>query len=164
MTDPNDDDNVTPTVPATPEGQETTMQTRRYKNAGEASEEVYESYNEVTGLFGKYAVEICYALIGANWAVHGTSHGILDNEYAKWSVAAALIFLGMNLILAGAHAFCLGTIVDDSTDEESWKEAFQAAEKEWPYTKNIEDIGLARTILRFVCPLIGTILFIASIL
>ena len=54
-------------------------------------ETLYEALKKVTSEFeywsGKLtetSMQMCYALIGANWVVFGWLNGILNNVWAKW--------------------------------------------------------------------------------
>jgi hypothetical protein len=71
---------------------------KRYDNPGKALEQLQSDYNRWSSLLTENSIKISYALIGANWAVHGSTGQLLINQYAKFSMITILIFLGINLI------------------------------------------------------------------
>jgi hypothetical protein len=74
---------------------------RRFENAGEAGKELQQAFDDWCSILTTHSLNATYAVIAANWAVHGRPKAILDNVWSKWSMTVALVFLGLNLLMTG---------------------------------------------------------------
>lgn len=139
---------------------------RRFSKASDATKELYEGYNAWTGGISKLALQSVFAIIAANWAVHGHA-GILGSVFAKLSIALALAYLA---ILLG----CALLLVRDygqrfkyaEADRMRWLSEFEREERqstEWPYTRRIERIGGFLSGSAFAVPITSGACFLLSL-
>jgi hypothetical protein len=142
---------------------------RRFNNPGEAVKELQEGFNDWSAILTKHSIETALAVIAANWAVYGDVKAILDNSWSKWSLAVAVGFLGINLVLTGSITFLYNRQRRHAdTDKEKWKDEYEKAGEElksvpWPYTDKIQCMGSILRFLKVVIPMIAATLFIVSI-
>lgn len=140
---------------------------RRFNNVGEASKELFDGFNEWCSALSSHSLQAAYAIIAANWAVHGNAHAILTNIFAKLSMATTIAFLGLNLL--GSRWMILlykERCEYANNNKKQWEKEFHEAEtapSSWPYTKSIENIGFALRILKTWAPVIAGLLFILSL-
>lgn len=144
------------------------MSSRRFKEPGDATKELYEGFNDWCAILTKHSIEAALAVIAANWAVHGSTDVILTNRYSKWSMAAAIGFLGINLAITGWITMQYNSrrrYADD--DKNRWAREYEAAGKlkasSWPYTCFMEWLGSFLRFLKVVIPFVSAILFILSL-
>src|ERR1700682_3212706 len=71
---------------------------RLYKSPGEALKKVSSEFEHWSGKLTESSLQMCYALIGANWAVFGSLQGILKNRWPKLSLLMVIIALATNII------------------------------------------------------------------
>lgn len=71
---------------------------RRIENPGKALNELYTGFNDWSSIVTNRSIEASFALIAANWAVHGSADNILHNFWAKSSLITIIVFLGANLV------------------------------------------------------------------
>lgn len=142
--------------------------TRRFDTAGDASRELFESFNKWSGAVGSYGVQTAYAVIAANWAVFGTTKVIVDNCWAKYSLGVAVGFLAIHLICTDwISRLCDQRIKYANRDQKRWQKEFEdknTPASSWPYTKKIERI---RNFLRFLkvwVPVVSGGLFIGGVI
>jgi len=141
---------------------------RRFEDAGDASQEIYDSFNIWGAILTKHSIEATFAIIAANWAVHSNLQELLNNTAAKISLGLAIGFLGLNLFGTGIMTCLLGkrcTYADD--DKERWEKEFRAAgansKSPWPYTCCIERLGSILRFLKMWMPVISAGFFIGSL-
>jgi hypothetical protein len=77
------------------------MGNRRFDDSGKAFDELYDSWISWSSAVGKYGVQTFYALIGVNWAVHGSTEDMITNPWSLASMGVAIVFLALHLILTG---------------------------------------------------------------
>ena len=137
-----------------------------YKSAGEALKQLQMDFNDWSEMLTKFSVQAAYAIIAANWAVHGTS-GTIASNWSKWSMIVSIAFLGINLF----STFKMSTLhykqcIYAEEDSDRWNQEFEnsAFDKHWPYTKNIEHFGKNIRIFKLWLPLVAAVLFIISAL
>jgi hypothetical protein len=140
---------------------------RRFKNAGEAAKEVHTAYNDWTSSLGKHGLQLTFALMAANWALHGTTKSILDDWLSTASMLIALAyltaFLSLTYWLVHEHRKC-----HDRTDADkvSWAKEFQesaSSKSSWPYTKRCETLGDTLHFLHFAAPVSCGALLVMSV-
>lgn len=140
------------------------VKARRFDTPMAATKELHEHLNAWTSGLSQYALQLVLALIGANWAIHQSTGGILQNVWAKWSIAVAIAYLAFRLCFVGLmvlltwmqhrHADC---------DKRRWATEFHANAEgvsPWPYTPGIERIGKAFHALHFSVPLASGVLLL----
>jgi hypothetical protein len=117
-----------------------------YLSPAEASKKVGAEYEYWSGKLTETSLQMCYAIIGANWVVFGTVNGILDNIWGKTSLLMVMIALASNIIGAWALSYLLRKRVE-YTEEDSarWKKEFAnsvGTRCSWPFTESIDHVGL----------------------
>ena len=145
-----------------------TPKRRRFNDAGDASQEIYDGFNRWSSMLTKHSIEATFAIIAANWAVHGSTKMLLENINAKWSLIIAIAFLGINLLGTSLMTCCYGrrcTYADK--DKNRWELEFRAAtskQSPWPYTCCIEWLGTFLRFFRTFAPTVSAWFFIKSLL
>jgi hypothetical protein len=139
-----------------------------YANAQDALKKVVEEFSYWSGRLTETSLQMCYALIGANWVVFHSVNGILYSGWAKASLFMVLLALGTNVIGAWVLSESLKKRVDYAEeDADRWKDEFEATKGQrvaWPFTDSQEQLGIktrrikgAFTLGGAVCFIIGTI-------
>lgn len=140
---------------------------RRFETAGEAAKELFDGFNDWCGALSSYSIQVAYAILAANWAVHGTANAIWNNIFAKLSMALVILFLGLHLLGIRWMALLYKNRSEyANTNKQRWEEEFHDLEKinsPWPYTECIQKLGLCLRILKTWAPVIGGALFILSL-
>lgn len=140
----------------------------RFESAGDAAKELHEHLNAWTSGLSRYGQQAAFALIAANWAVHGTRSAILSNQFAKWSIAVALLYLGTHLLLVGFLVFLVRRRHRYADDDRSrWMQDFARESKKkrsaWPYTNCIERTGEVMWCLHVIGPALSGVLLVISL-
>ena len=136
------------------------------QGALEKTAELQGAYNHWTEAFSNHSLQAAYALIAANWAVHGgPGASILNVQWAKWSLAVVFFFLGFNLIVS----WCLGRMLDKrckyaEANTTRWESEYKSQLKRteydsWPYTSLIEGIGIFQRYIKLFAPLVAAVFF-----
>lgn len=141
----------------------------RLESAGAGSNELVDAFNDWSSILTNRSIETAFAVIGANWAVYGAAEVIISNLWSRWSVAAAIAFLGANLIgtwvMAKLHfdqaRYAAG-------DHGRWEREFNDAkatntDDPWPYTARIESLGKLLRFLKAWAPSLAAVLFLVSL-
>jgi hypothetical protein len=142
--------------------------TALYKDADEGLKAVREDYLYWTAKLTDSSFQLSLALIAANWAVFGTVQKILNDAYAKWSLALVIISLALSLF----GAKCMGELhlhrINYATGNPGrWESEFSAAlgrKDPWPFTKGIEILGRGLREARTWFTLVAGALFLVALL
>ena len=140
---------------------------RRFENAGDAAKELFDGFNDWSAAVNVYGVQTAYAVIAANWAVYGNAQTILNNPWAKVSIAIVVGFLGINLLCIGlmTRLYSRRRCYADK-DKERWKVEFEKeveTSSPWPYTGFIEVLGSFIRIFNMWAPVMGGAIFIIGL-
>lgn len=139
---------------------------RRFETAGDASQELFDSFKEWSGAVGAYGVQTAYAVIAANWAVYGST-GAMQDAWAKSSLAVVIIFLALHLICTGwVSMLHLRRIRYANENPRRWEEEFtrkNIISSSWPYTGLIEWLGSLMRFMKVWAPVAGGALFILGL-
>jgi hypothetical protein len=144
-------------------------ETGLYASPDDALKKLSSEFEYWSGKLTDNSVQMCYALIGANWVVFGSVAGILKNEWAKWSMLLVLFTLVINvlgaLILSELHR---KRIAYGEKNPARWAKEYQAAmhtDDPWPFTAAIQDLGTYTrwlkallTLASGLCLIVGAIL------
>ena len=139
---------------------------RRFNSAGEAKEELQTEFNYWGSILTSHSIQIAFAIIAANWAVHGSARVILENCWSIWSMAIVLGFLGLDLLATRLMIrLHYKQILYSEEDVERWNKEYNQAKgkRYWPYTKRIENLGIIFRELKVWAPVLAAILFIISL-
>jgi hypothetical protein len=140
---------------------------RRFESAADATSELHEHFGAWTAGLGKYGLQVAFALMAANWALHGSNTGLLQNPLAKWSMIIAVAYLGLLLLSMAfmVHQSWLRRQYADA-DKARWLEEFKAVATQpsaWPYTPSMERTGNVMAALHVLGPLLSGALLLVSI-
>lgn len=139
---------------------------KRFKSPETAISQLNVDFNDWSAILSHNSVNASYAIIAANWAVHGSSGNIIGNNAAKWSIGIAISFLGVNLLAS----FLMSKMHYDQflyaeQNTERWESEWRNSKKQrhWPYTKGIEVLGVTIRRIKVIAPIASCLLFIASL-
>jgi len=140
------------------------QQTRELNSAGEALKKLSKDFNDWSSILTSHSLQAAYAIIAANWAIHGSTQSLLDNWLAKLSMVVVMFYLGANLL---ATQFMVkmhhNQYLYADKDSDRWKKEFEENERFWPYTEGIEYLGVCMRYCKVWLPIIATVLLIFSI-
>ena len=112
------------------------------------------------------SLQMCYALIGANWVVFGSVGHILENNYSKLSLLSVLVTLGSNVIGSWFLSESLKSRFEwAESHPEDWEKQFELAAGKrdpFPFTNQHEWVGLIVRQVKGLFPLVGGMLLIAG--
>ncbi len=139
----------------------------RFKDIGEAKTEVVQAYNDWTSMLTGRSVATSLGTIGANWAVHGNETAIMGNGWALWSVAVAIVFLGLDLAATWwmSHLF-VRHLRHIDLEPDLWKRRWneRGKDKSFPYTWGIDCLGDFTRLAKVFLPVTAAALFLASLM
>jgi hypothetical protein len=141
---------------------------RRFGSAAEATKEIHERYNVWSSGLSSHSLQATYAIIAANWAVHGSTAGeIISNKCALLSIIIAVGFLGFNICLTSWLTENLKDRLNFiNADNDRWAKEFGNPENikgPWPYTKTANTLSFILHKLRLLAPVTAAGFFIASL-
>ena len=140
---------------------------RRFKTAADATSELHDHFGNWTAGLGKYGLQIAFALMAANWALHGSNAALLRNPWAKWSMVVAVVYLAL-LLLSIGYMVRLSWQRREYADADKarWAAEFEAnadRPSAWPYSPAMEHAGNAMAVLHVLGPLVSGALLMVSI-
>lgn len=140
---------------------------RRFKEPGDAARELHVHFGDWSSGQAKYALQLTFALMAANWALHGTTTAILDNRWATWSMVAAIAYLA---VFHGLMSWLVRLSRRQhryaDADKRRWASEFAAnagAQSDWPYTPWMERVGTFMYWAHLVGPLLCGALLLCSV-
>ena len=142
----------------------------KFKNAGDALKDVQKAFNDWSSILTSHSIQIAFAIIAANWAVHGRADAILENSWSRWSMGIAICFLGINLLSTNCMAWLLyKRSIYAEADWNRWEKEYEADLKDtsknmyWPYDKSIQIFGEILRELKCWMPFSSALLFVISL-
>jgi hypothetical protein len=144
----------------------TQQQESAYDSPHQGREELRKQYEHWTGELGKRSIEAIYALIAGVWALSQAKAVAPGRGYifAVGAVSVGLIFIGVNLWFHRKIARLCGDRIDFTyTNPEQWIKEFEgrtSSYKEFPFTKEIEGLGVRLGTWRFWAPVVAGIFFV----
>jgi hypothetical protein len=116
-----------------------------YATPEEALKKVSSEFEYWTGKLTETSLQMCYALIGANWVIFGSVNGILHSQWAKWSLVLVMLALSSNVIGAWILSESLRTRIGyGEAHTAEWAAQFEAnrgKDVAWPFTDKIQNTG-----------------------
>lgn len=116
-----------------------------YASPDEALKKVSIEYEYWTGKLTETSLQMCYALIGANWVIFNSVNGILRNGWSKWSLVMVLLALGSNVVGAWILSeFLRNRIGYGEGSPVAWASEFASTRGQnvaWPFTGQIQNTG-----------------------
>ena len=138
-----------------------------FKTAGDALKKLGQDFNDWGSILTKHSIQAAYAVIAANWAVHGNAQNIINNSYAKASLVIVFLFLGINIFASGwMIRMHFNQYLHGEESSKRWETEFKKSRSKrtfWPYTKGIEYLGRALRLVKIWAPIIAAALFIFSL-
>jgi hypothetical protein len=120
-------------------------ETGLYSSPAEALKKLGTEYDYWSGKLTETSLQMCYALIAANWIVFGSMNGILSNFWAKASLLMVLLALATNIVGAWKLSEAIRERVKyGEADKLRWATEFKkyvGADSPWPFTNRIDGIG-----------------------
>jgi len=133
------------TDPVNPASSTDTPAKGLYATPDEALKKVSSEYEYWSGKLTETSLQMCYAIIGANWAVFGTVTGISHNIWSKLSLGMVMVALGSNVVAALRLSESLKKQMDyGEGNAEMWAYEFERSKGKnvaWPFTDAIQDTG-----------------------
>jgi hypothetical protein len=117
-----------------------------YATPEEALRKLSSEFEYWSGRLTDVSLQMCYALIGANWVISGASiNGIVKNPCATWSLILVLLALASNVVAAFVLCEALRSRFDyGERDSARWASEFKASigrNVAWPFSDLIQNFG-----------------------
>jgi len=140
-----------------------------YSSPAEAAKKLGLEYEYWSGKLTETSLQMCYAVIGANWVVFGSMNGILGNIWAKTSLLMVIFAVASNVIGAWLlSAKIRSRVVYSEADKKRWSEEFEklvGTTSPWPFTESIDAVGRWMRVIKAISTLVaGALLIIGGIL
>lgn len=140
-----------------------------YASPQDALKEIEGAFDYWSGQVSSTSLQMCYALIAANWLIFGSIGKILSYKSATWSLITVLATIAFNMITAYILAEWLRNRFGYAENNRTrWQEEFDAEKEKagvWPYTRNIEWASIVIRFVRAFLPLVGGgLLIIAAVM
>jgi hypothetical protein len=139
-----------------------------YEDPAAAARAVQADYLYWSGRLTDTSFQLSIALIGANWAVFSTTRDVLANPWARASIAAVVLSLGISLfgakVMSELHR---ERLLYAENDPLRWRGEFDESHGRavpWPFTSDIESLGYLLRWCKTWLPLGGGILFLAGVI
>jgi hypothetical protein len=125
-------------------------------------ERIGAEFDHWTGKLTDTSLQMCYALIGANWVVFGSVNNILKSNWAKFSLLMVMLTLMSNVLASWwASEQHRKRLEYAEADPLRWTTEFNNAvgkRTPWPFTKTMERVGYWTRQIKGAFPIIGAIL------
>jgi hypothetical protein len=116
-----------------------------YATPEEALKKLSSEFEYWSGKLTETSLQMCYALIGANWVVFGSVNGILNSRWAKSSLVMVLLALGTNVVGAWMLSESIRKRIAYGEGAPSkWAtefEMYRGKDVSWPFTDGIQNTG-----------------------
>ncbi len=138
-----------------------------YESAGEGLKQVGKAFDDWCAILTRHSIQAAYAIIAANWIVHGNTQTVLGNTWSKLSLALVFIFLGLNLLATRwMIKWHYKQYLYADANPERWEKEFEKSKTRqtaWPYTEKTQNLGVWLRRLKVWAPVIATVFFIVSL-
>lgn len=116
-----------------------------YESPEEALKKLAGEFEYWTGKFTDTTLQMCYALIGANWVIFGSLAGVLKHPWSLASLILVMLALASNVIGAWLLSESLrGRIRYAESDNQRWQQEFRNVapfDDFWPFNRMIQISG-----------------------
>jgi cytochrome bd-type quinol oxidase subunit 2 len=160
------------------DGNETVVNKRRlagkdstgiYESSTDALKQINEAFDYWSGQITVTSLQMCYALIGANWVIFGSVGNILHSRYAIVSLLLVVLALTFNMVSAYVlPEYMRSRFGYAVSDRKRWEAEFQHEKIEsttWPYSKWTEEASIATRLIKVILPLAsGVCLVIGAVI
>lgn len=139
-----------------------------YDSAEDAVKEIAGAFNYWSEQVTSTSVQMCYAVIGANWVVFGSVGHILQNPWAIASLIVVLLALTFNMISSLGFAEWMRRRFNWADQHrDAWQKQFEKEKgkhSQWPYSKQIDNTSIVLRYVKVLLPLAGgTLLIVGAI-
>jgi len=121
--------------------------------------------NTWSSILTQKSLEAEYAIIGANWVVHGAK--LTEHTFALVSVAIAILHVGVYLLMAWFIYWLLDRQVDYALkDPARWEVEYERRkdpESNWPFTYAIDRTGEIHNDLKMLFPISAAVCFMMGV-
>jgi hypothetical protein len=135
-----------------------------YATADDALKKIASEYEHWSGKLTDVSLQMCYALIGANWVVFGSINGILKSSPAKWSLVMVLLALASNVVGALVLSESLRRILKKGEgDLDRWAAEFKEStgkDVAWPFTDFVDSVGRLTRFIKGCFTIAAGVIFI----
>jgi hypothetical protein len=133
-----------------------------------ALRDVCSAYDDWSKGLTDSSLQMCFALVAANWLVFGSVAGIRQHGWAMASLFLVLAALAFNLLGAYSMAEWFRRRVEYAeADGARWKSEFvrySNIRHPWPYTRNVEVASKVLRFLKMALPLVSGVGLIVAAL
>ena len=131
-----------------------------------AIEKVGSEFEYWSGKLTETSLQMCYALIGANWVVYGSVGQILQSQWAKLSLLMVILTLAINVIGAWYLSESLRRRFEWAEGHSpEWEKEFQGAvgkRDPFPFTDAHETAGFWLRQVKGFLPLVGGVFLVVG--
>ena len=140
-----------------------------YDSAEDALKELFGAFNYWSSQVTATSVQMCYAVIGANWVVFTSVGHILRNAWAMASLTTVLLTLTLNMVSSlGFAEWTRRRFEKADENRPGWNAEFEREKDKhgvWPYTEGVERMSVALRYVKVLLPLSsGIMLIIGAVL
>jgi hypothetical protein len=144
------------------------VETGLYSTPAEALKKLCADYDHWTGRFNETTVQMCYALIGANWVVFSSITRIRGSVWATLSMLSVILALLINHASAWYLSWAIRKRVNyGEADSTRWNDEFNdcvGKESSWPYTSSIDAIGTLARNLKGALTILAGLFLVAGVI
>lgn len=130
--------------------------------------DVCSAYNDWSKGLTESSLQMCFALVAANWLVFGSVAGIRQHGWAMASLFLVLAALAFNLLGAYSMAEWFRMRVEYAEEDSArWRlefEKYSSLRHPWPYTQGIECAVKVLRFLKMILPLASGVCLIVAAL
>ena len=138
-----------------------------YKDDADGLQKVHERYYYWTEKLTSSSFDLSLAVIAANWAVFGSVDKILTNVWSKISIFTVLLSLGITLIGTKFMSEWLRKRIEFAeANRQKWMDEYKRSigcDDPWPFTTEIDSLGLWLRRCRTWLPIMGGICFLIGL-
>jgi hypothetical protein len=135
-----------------------------YDSAEDALKELFEAFNYWSSQVTTTSVQMCYALIGANWVVFTSVGKILQNAWAIASLTTVMLVLALNMVSSLGFAEWMRRRFDKADEDRSgWAAEFEREKGKhgvWPYSESLERASIVLRYVKVLLPLASGLMLI----
>lgn len=135
-----------------------------HESPRKALEKVGSEFEYWSGKLTETSLQMCYALIGANWVVFGSVGKILQNNWAKMSLLMVMLTLACNIVASWSLTESLRKRFEWAEGHSrEWDRDFENAKgvrTPFPFTGFRENMGFCVRQIKGLFPLIAAILLV----
>ena len=140
---------------------------RLYDSASAGLKSIHKDYLYWTGKLTDSSFQLSLALIAGNWAAFGSLQKILNNSWAKSSLALVIVTLALSLLGANLMGRLHHRQVNlASKNPTQWEKEYESAfghDAPWPSTKTIDVVGLVMREIKTWLPIASGLCFLVAL-